>query len=227
MRIALCFSGQPRFINLTKYNILENLINYYNADVFYHAWTSTIKDGSPNVTKEWIEEHCSVFKAKLHEIEDYNFDLHCPDVMKEKMLDKTENWYGFRGPSTICQYYSILRCNELKKKYEKENNFVYDVVFRVRFDVEYPKPVVTLEELTKIDLNNVWMHNEDSSNRVNPGIFFANSKIMDCISQLHTKFTEYFIAGHIVFDECILDIHLITQGIQRSKKDCKYYIRRC
>ena len=38
MKIALCFSGQPRFVNECAPLIKANVIQDYNVDVFAHLW---------------------------------------------------------------------------------------------------------------------------------------------------------------------------------------------
>ena len=38
MKIALCLSGQPRFINECAPFILKNICEGYDADVFFHLW---------------------------------------------------------------------------------------------------------------------------------------------------------------------------------------------
>jgi len=38
MKIALCLSGQPRFVEKAFPNIYENLIRGYDVDVFVHSW---------------------------------------------------------------------------------------------------------------------------------------------------------------------------------------------
>ena len=38
MKIALCFSGQPRFVNECSPLITSNVIQDYNVDVFAHLW---------------------------------------------------------------------------------------------------------------------------------------------------------------------------------------------
>ena len=38
MKIAVCFSGQPRFINECSPSILENVIGNYDVDVYAHLW---------------------------------------------------------------------------------------------------------------------------------------------------------------------------------------------
>ena len=38
MKIALCFSGQPRFVNECSDLIINNAIQNYDVDVFAHLW---------------------------------------------------------------------------------------------------------------------------------------------------------------------------------------------
>ena len=38
MRIALLFSGQPRFVGAVAPNIIHNVIGDYNVDTFCHFW---------------------------------------------------------------------------------------------------------------------------------------------------------------------------------------------
>ena len=38
MEIAICFSGQPRFLNECYENIHKNLIEGYDVDVYAHGW---------------------------------------------------------------------------------------------------------------------------------------------------------------------------------------------
>ena len=38
MKIALCFSGQPRFIEQVAPYVKENIIGDYDVDVFAHLW---------------------------------------------------------------------------------------------------------------------------------------------------------------------------------------------
>jgi hypothetical protein len=38
MKIALCFSGQPRFVNECSSLIKSNVMQDYDIDVFAHLW---------------------------------------------------------------------------------------------------------------------------------------------------------------------------------------------
>ena len=38
MKVALCFSGQPRFVNECSDLIINNAIQNYDVDIFAHLW---------------------------------------------------------------------------------------------------------------------------------------------------------------------------------------------
>ena len=47
MKLALCFSGQPRFVNECSDLILSNVIQDYNVDVFAHLWFDDALQSQP------------------------------------------------------------------------------------------------------------------------------------------------------------------------------------
>lgn len=141
MRVALCLSGQMRNFEDYYQSLFDKIINVYNTDVFLHTWK----------VKSSKEEMClNIFKPKLYLIDyfDYKNVINNNDIilLNEEILNKKnfdnknrdnkwipelcgtpENIYGM--------FYSMNKCNELKKKYEIENNFRYDLVFRTRMDL--------------------------------------------------------------------------------------------
>jgi hypothetical protein len=38
MKLALCFSGQPRFVRECSQSIISNVIQNYDVDIFAHLW---------------------------------------------------------------------------------------------------------------------------------------------------------------------------------------------
>ena len=38
MKIALCFSGQPRFVNEVAPYIIKNICEEYDVDTYFHFW---------------------------------------------------------------------------------------------------------------------------------------------------------------------------------------------
>lgn len=152
MRIALCFSGQLRTWRKTitqfkKFiSILED--KGHTVDVFCHMWNfntypnaiaASMQDFSPYVIVEQteIKELISELNPKSFLVEQESSALSAQqsilNVTNKFILDTYGiNYYGhFFAP----QFYSVMRSAYLKRKYESDNNLVYDCCFRLRYDL--------------------------------------------------------------------------------------------
>ncbi len=100
----------------------EHLFAHNDIDVFIHT---------PSVEVE--EELIAAYKPKKYIFEpDPKFDINgaqvdrgYPDGMTSKMQ------------ITVARWHSIQKCMQLKRQYEKEHNFKYDIVMIGRFDVAW------------------------------------------------------------------------------------------
>lgn len=125
MKVALCFHGstgykqklrgsdleelEPLDISKPIQSIKDNLINHYETDVFIHSWS-----------KERSDELIEKLSPKKFIFENHK-------KFSRKFTD--------RKNATCSKYYSVEKSNQLKKLYEKEKNFTYDVVMHTRFDI--------------------------------------------------------------------------------------------
>lgn len=151
MRIAVCLSGQPRCIEENNEQLKRNLIEPLEADVFFHFWKDALRDpsGQENQGKvefDW-EKAEDVFSPVRFEFE------RTPDVALFQAADKCmaavfetlsvkDFWVQRRGIfNTLSQAFSVHRSNQLKSFYEREQNFIYDYVIRVRSDLVLPRGV--------------------------------------------------------------------------------------
>jgi hypothetical protein len=151
------------------YNILQN-----NYDVFFHTWNSTYNN-----------KIVSLYDPKKYQIEE------------NKTFDTDTTGYRIYG--TWSRYYSLFRANELKKKYEIENNIKYDYVFHTRFDVAF----LTQLDFTDYDNNYLyaqhtrWLKrkNKDAANwnkhHISDWWFFSNSQTMDDFCNLYKNLHVY------------------------------------
>lgn len=153
-------------------SIKKNVIEHNNADVFIHSWSNHKKD-----------EIIKLLNPKKYIFEDYK------TFAKPFHSRKNHIWSRF---------YTGQVSNNLKKEYELENNFKYDIVLSSRMDLIW---------FTKLNLNreienNIFASNWNSSKKygnlgpydksnngdgwgvIDPW-FFSSSKNMD-------KFTQVF-----------------------------------
>lgn len=143
MKIALCISGQLRDYYNYYHNVFEKIINKYDVDVFLHTW---------NNDENTMEDAINVYKPVSYLIEDFSAEK---VIYSDKFLEKNNEWLkNVKGDivknkdvwnpnilgapqNVFSMHYSIFKANELKKQYELENNFKYDIVFRYRVDLEF------------------------------------------------------------------------------------------
>jgi hypothetical protein len=155
MRVAICLSGQPRTwekCHLTWHKLIETIKANYkveSVDIFFHMWDYNTPPHRLLMHEGWDymtvpgelisedEKHKIVSslnpiaflfedeisnKNKIQETRDRNF----PHI-NEHGITKLEWCAG--------QFYSIMHACHLKKKYEYDNDFRYDVCIRMRTDM--------------------------------------------------------------------------------------------
>jgi hypothetical protein len=117
MKIALCFSGQPRSFKEGYKYYKKNLLSKYDVDIFMHTWTS-----------KYDEAIIKLYKPKLYIFEEplkADFD---------SRYTNTPNAEKWPPRFTVSALYSMSRSLDLKMACEKENEFIYDWVIKTRTD---------------------------------------------------------------------------------------------
>lgn len=110
-KVAICLSGQIRDGYKECLNLIDIfLIKGLRCDVF------CCFGDCDNTIKEYVQEKLKPKKIKY--VGDYKKD-------KNNTI----------GQGFLSMYNKIYLSNELKKQYEKENNFIYDYVIRIRPDL--------------------------------------------------------------------------------------------
>lgn len=168
-KTAICISGMMR-TGIQAHPIFSNFFESLgDYDVFYHTWSL-----EPSVSKLLKET--------------YNPTR----FMEESPLDKSkESSFG-------SMLYSIMMANELKKQYEVENNFRYDLVIKTRFDLVFPKTAkfptdYRMWPRTIYSVNgNVGINHTDYENHgISDVLFWGDSQSMDIATNVyrHYKYT--------------------------------------
>ena len=242
MKIALCISGQPRNVHRGIENILQNM--NFDLDVFCHSWwdkdsskqtfKKTLWDGredevSELVKNDWMSELYEKLDVKKLFIEKQKHFI-IPEEFEKRKLKFTNTF------SVYSSLYSVFKCNELKKEYEIENNFIYDFVIRTRFDFG-------LSEM--ININNfkkdiIYAPNDNSHNYgFNDQFAIGSSKDIDIYSNvflniksiLKSHNTGIYTAHYCkqpdnVGHEQLLQRHLENNNVKFELLDFKNFIFR-
>lgn len=117
MKTAICFSGELRTFRVAVPRIL-NYFKGYNADIFCHTWNTTGDTQHEQVDFEYLN----------------NLIQNSEHTLQNIKVEKSINHSGPFGN----MLYSIQQANLLKRKYEIQNNFDYNLVIKTRYDMLMP-----------------------------------------------------------------------------------------
>jgi len=130
MKIAVCISGADRCFQFVVDELIKNIIEPLNADVFIHAWDSN--SFSDRFSKNDSNEEIYKKISKKYEIEKF---------------DSNWNFINANKPRNIVpMFYSIYKSFSLVPD-------DYDIVIRSRFDALYTNKFI----LPKIKKNHVYV----------------------------------------------------------------------
>ena len=153
MKIALCFSGQPRDIDIIYPFIKATILDGNDVDVFAHVWWDSNNLSYNSVIPGRVHKSFSPDSIDKINIlyQPKRMIVEKPKVWKrsyeitEKQLDEGPGWArdvagGLEvGKQYLCNmtnsmFYSIMMSNLLKEQYSVENDIEYDLIIRDRFD---------------------------------------------------------------------------------------------
>ena len=179
MKVALCLCGivgsaEDKYgigkqldykIALQYYE--KNFLNINDVDVFIHTWSVDQRQG---LEKDYKPVR-SLYEPQIH--------FH-PNLQTHSIRSR---------------WYSTQKVIELKKQYEKENNFIYDCVFIARLDLALLKPLDLANYDMKYFYASHWNDKEGIIHHLGRGFldlwFFSNSKNMDKFGDLYENIESY------------------------------------
>lgn len=202
MRIALCISGQPRTWKQCYKTWFDAVSHLGDVDVFYHLWNY---DSLPSLAHGYVKEPLpDVILTREQEREIY--DTLKPKAFQfspAKIFPKFNHTsYKVKHPIawwTRSQFYSLKKCAFLKREYEVQNKFEYDIVCRIRTDLslnyKLPTDLVVKPNTMYSSVN----HHDPEFNtyRIGDIFYFANSYTYDQVSNYYDAF-EYIDALDVV-----------------------------
>ncbi|RTI79835.1 sugar transferase [Campylobacter jejuni] len=185
-RIALCLNGQlrPGWRESIK-ALIDSFSKFGNIDVFVHSWdTESLWPGPGGNGIGWIRKffhpmlnECpaelimsnvdfskkfpNVFKVISKEftkkISPKNISILSNKIKKitlESYAKVVERLGDLKNDSKI--YYGIYQVYKSMEEYERQNNFKYDFVIRIRPDYIIEKNDINIEDLHSLELNEIY-----------------------------------------------------------------------
>jgi hypothetical protein len=205
MRIAVCLTGQPRMWHRGQ-RWWDQLFGDYGGtkDVFYHFWNYKTIPKSVDLyanDKEYVnstefDEINKLYYPKKYCIDksEFNVPEHLQDLVNQ-IKSKLPNPYNEQDIFPVVkevsyQYYSWIKVAELKKQYERENNFEYDICIHGRSDIAFKKllnnrQISKLSKLPLPDTNTLYTANnvvEYPYTKIGDVFWYSNSLTFDIMS---------------------------------------------
>lgn len=225
MRVALCISGQSRFVSEIFPSIERNVILPNNADVFLHTWvadtTAPYKKGGQwnkqRLAEKAHETAIKLYKPKTYLIEN---DISFKNSKNNwaKSIDKyyhvyEEGYDKYLNKAMYSMWYSIMKSNELKEKYRLENDIHYDAVIRCRMDVDFQMPIIC----DQLDLNKISFEYDGRDNHINDWVAVGNNANMNIYQSTFNIIDKYIENNEIWCNEDIVTHHLKIHNIAIAK----------
>ena len=203
MRVALLLSGKFRNSYVPFYYLEKNLLSKYNPDVFIDY--SYIDSDDIECDKSDL---INLYNPKFISFEQ------TPSFVNEsiQMVSDCEVAIESNTSTIFNMWWGIYKVNELKRKYEEDNGFKYDIVIRTRFDIE------VLEEVHLRNWNdNVFIPiGSDHRDGINDFLAYGASHSMDYYCSTFKHLVKYIKDGEIIHPERLLRKHLSNYN------DCLY-----
>jgi hypothetical protein len=167
-KIAVCISGQIRTA-IEAFKSFQNFFSDEDIDVFIHTWN--IDDSQK------IDEIIKLYKPKYIQI------------------DKSPN---YKRLDFDLMFKTIFLSNRLKRKYEIENDFRYDVVVKYRFDLifskeeKFPKSIIEEKKIYVSKIDGPKMNTDYEQYGIHDLFFWGDSHSMDIMSLTYKIKSLYY-----------------------------------
>jgi|688.fasta_scaffold56004_2 hypothetical protein len=206
MKIAVCVSGQPRTWESCYPRWIEILASQGEVDFFFHLWDyntlpnllSTVGDGM-KLEDELLSDDEKTRLIETFKPKKYIFESR-KDIQYWNCNIPVKHQFG---AWTKEQFYSLYYCSLLKRQWELENDFRYDVVIRLRADLWFLDDFKLNDPVprTLYTSHNGW-DEKHGCYRVGDIFYYADSHTFDQVSEFF-KFLSYTPTTYIVSpDQC-------------------------
>lgn len=209
MRTAICFFGQPRYLEQCIDNLSHHLITPNKADIFFHFW-----ENHPVESHYWM----------------HNEDVLWPILSKERIKDllKPENYLFEPQRDFDCSLYVKTNCptyNVLSWTYSSKmchnlyDRNEYDVIIHCRTDLFFHgTPVIKFPQI-----NDFFVEHRGTS-----GDQFAYGSVptMQDFSTLHDHLPSLYQEVGVMHSESMLKKHMQNSKRNIQKAECVYSIWR-
>lgn len=235
LKIAVCLSGQPR----SWQTALPYLKNFYKSDLhdiyfFGHAWDQNDWK-KPGHETNWAEPVIEKLDAELlkRDLESHiKFEKLVVESQVFSEMKKIKNRHQYQT-TWAPMFKSCAMAMNLKTQFEIENNMVFDLVFRARFDVayhptenvEYYIPREICPDAVYVNLTNFDI--EFRMPLINDIAYYGSSRAMSIVDSFHFYYQNGRFLEMMNYSELNPAYNLVGPGVLLYKwitmKNIKMY----
>lgn len=214
-KIAICFSGAIRNFRTCLPSIQKYILNGLQPDIFVHMWTFDSKDKdkldgkfkwrNSEVDLDYFKEILKPKKCIINK-----FDNHWERKIEDEsglrdIVNNLEDDKRKYARSALGMYYKIMKCDELRIEYEKENDIEYDCVIRARLDYNfydylYPDEIFPLKKNELIIIKDRYNETAEAFKYSNDKFFISNGETMKKMCNLFKHMKKYIKYDNTEFE---------------------------
>jgi len=204
MRTALLLCGQMRTFDHPKVlEYMNRLINKFDCDVFISTWEDrgvslwSVHSQDKNLYTVVKDQQINFESLSLiNNIRDYtisNFENYLREQCSPNIKNLLVNNVWGVGASSNPQFYTMHVASEMKKKYENENRFVYDVVIKSRPDFLQ----------VHNDIEKYFDKLEKTCYHINTGISYAPNRLYDIFLMSESRTMDIICNSWVEYDKLV------------------------
>lgn len=230
MKTALLISGQIRNAKECYPSLYEHIIKPYQADVFVDTWLPnnyTLDHRGQYIPNDMsVDEVLREYRPKLSTFEDFDTSRLIQALSKVNI----ENRKAYDGswahetivPNIFYMYYKVWRCFDLMKNYESLNEVKYDLVIRMRFDLQFDE----FPMIKDLAPSSVYVPSgSDHRGGLNDLLAYGDNASMERYCLLFPSLFNYANSGMGFHPESVLRQHIEISKIKIERFDLKYKLR--
>lgn len=177
-KTAICFSGEIRSLKDTFESIKKNILSKFSDyDIFYFGWKDDPNIDDIKILLETGRVKTILLEERLTFVENHYFPENRP------------SWINYQA--ALRQFYCLQRVNDLKCNTEKSEEFIYDIVVRIRPDLLILNDTSLPYNFETNDFCKIYTLNHDKWHGTCDRFYASNSKNMDILSN-RINFIKYF-----------------------------------
>lgn len=212
MKIALLLVGRLDTFEEMYPSLKEYILDPLSPDIFFSGYPN--KRGI-NYCEDKIKE---LWNPKKYILREYT------ESVRKEVHPNDEIFNNNRRPETtphtwLSGIYNVKLCNLLRKEYQIENYFTYDVVIKARTDLNWYRSIsqddLELAKEGNILIPTAWDFKCVHPLGISDVIAISNSDGIDKYASLIDNIDSYWEEGNIFHPESFVGIHINRMGLKR------------